>query len=147
MKTFKILMMAVFSIMYVSVIAQGKAGKKDTTRNTILYTCPMHPEVEMKKAGHCPQCGMQLQVSKKEEMKNAVVKNYTCPVHTQVISDKPGNCSKCGMHLNLSPKEKMKMEVMKTYTCPMHPDVTSDKPGKCPKCGMEMKEKKKDGKS
>ena len=135
------LMMAVFSIMFVSVIAQGKAGKKDTTRNTILYTCPMHPEVEMKKAGHCPQCGMQLQVSKKEEMKNAVVKNYTCPVHTQVISDKPGKCSKCGMNLNLSPKEKIKMNEMNNFTCPMHSDVTGKKGGTCSKCGMKLKEK------
>ena len=141
MKSLKMLMMAVFSIMYVSVIAQGKAGKKDTTRNTILYTCPMHPEVEMKKAGHCPQCGMQLQVSKKEEMKNAVVKNYTCPVHTQVISDKPGKCSKCGMNLNLSPKEKIKMNEMNNFTCPMHSDVTGNKGGTCSKCGMKLKEK------
>ncbi len=138
---FKILMMAVFSIMYVSVVAQGKAGKKDTTRHTILYTCPMHPEVGMKKAGHCPQCGMQLQVSKKEEMKNAVIKNYSCPVHTKVMSDKPGKCSKCGMALNLSPKEKMKVNVMNNFTCPMHSDVTSNKAGICSKCGMKLKEK------
>ncbi len=144
MKSFKIVMMAVFSIMYVSVIAQGKAGKKVTTSNTILYTCPMHPEVEMKKAGHCPQCGMQLQMSKKEEMKNAVVKNYTCPVHTQVISDKPGNCTKCGMNLNLSPKEKMKVNVMNNFTCPMHKDVTRSKAGKCPKCGMNLTISKKE---
>ncbi len=141
MKSFKILMMAVFSIMYISVIAQDKAGKKDTSRNTLLYTCPMHPEVIMKKAGHCPQCGMQLQVSKKEEMKNAVVKNYTCPVHTQVMSDKPGSCSKCGMSLNLSPKEKMKVNVMNNFTCPMHSDVTGNQGGICSKCGMKLKEK------
>lgn len=136
-------MMAVFSIMCVSAIAQGKAGKIVTTRNTILYTCPMHSEVEMKKTGHCPKCGMQLQVSKKEEMKNAVVKNYTCPVHTQVISDKPGKCSECGMNLNLSLKEKMKVNVMNNFTCPMHSDVTSNKAGTCSKCGMKLKEKSK----
>lgn len=26
----------------------------------IVYTCPMHPEVQMDKPGKCPKCGMQL---------------------------------------------------------------------------------------
>ena len=26
----------------------------------IIYTCPMHPEVQMDKPGKCPKCGMEL---------------------------------------------------------------------------------------
>jgi hypothetical protein len=31
---------------------------------TVLYTCPMHPEVVFDKAGTCPKCGMKLVVKK-----------------------------------------------------------------------------------
>lgn len=33
---------------------------------TIIYTCPMHPEVKQDKPGMCPQCGMNLLPSKKK---------------------------------------------------------------------------------
>jgi len=135
------LLIAALTISSVSVFAQEKAGKKDTTQHTVLYSCSMHPDVTSDQPGKCPKCGMDLSVSKKEEMKRQVTKTYTCPVDLDVVSNKPGKCPKCGKKLLLSKKEEMKMEVMKTYTCPMHPDVTSDKPGKCSKCGMDMKEK------
>lgn len=66
-------MMAEFSIMYVSVTAQNKAGRKDTIRHTILFTCLMDPEV--------------------------VMNNFSCPMHSDVTSNKPGKCSKCSMEL------------------------------------------------
>jgi Cu2+-exporting ATPase len=31
---------------------------------TVIYTCPMHPEVKQEKPGICPQCGMNLLPSK-----------------------------------------------------------------------------------
>ena len=31
------------------------------------YTCPMHPEVQQQTPGKCPQCGMDLKASTKEE--------------------------------------------------------------------------------
>jgi transcription initiation factor IIE alpha subunit len=146
MKTIKILMMAVLTILSVSVFAQEKAGKKDTLQHTKLYTCTMHDSVAMKKPGNCPVCGMKLKRSKKEQMKADVMKNYSCPMHADVTSDSPGKCSKCGMSLTASAKEKMKMEVVKAYACPMkcEADKTYDKPGKCPTCGMALKEKKDD---
>src|SRR5678815_3592119 len=85
MKKIMMLLIAALTISSVTVFAQEKAGKKDTTQNTVLYTCPMHPDVKMDKAGKCPKCGMELSLSKKEEMKSAVTKNYTCPVHADVI--------------------------------------------------------------
>lgn len=141
MKKFMMLLIAALTINSVFVFAQEKAGKKDTAQHIVLYTCPMHPDVTSDKPGKCPKCGMDLSLSKKEEMKKEVTKSYTCPVHADVVSDKPGKCPQCRKKLVLS-KEEMKMEVMKTYTCPMHPDVARDKPGKCPKCGMDLIEKK-----
>lgn len=144
MKSFKMLLMAAFSIMTITVFSQEKAGKKDTTQHVTLYTCPKHSDVTSEKAGYCSKCGMKLELSPKEKMKREVTKSYTCPIHADVISEKPGKCSKCGTDMILSPKEKMKMEVVKKYTCSMHPDVTSDKPGKCPKCNMDLVEIKDD---
>lgn len=141
MKTLNILLMAVFSILALTASAQNKAGKKDNTKHTKIYTCPMHDTVAAKKPGNCPVCGMNLELSKKEQMKTEVTKSYSCPMHAEVSSDKPGTCSKCGMKLTLSAKEKMKTEVMNQYSCPMHADVTGNKPGKCSKCGMDLKKK------
>ena len=121
-----------------ATFAQEKAGKKDTAPHVKLYACSMHPDVTSDKPGKCPKCGMELTLSKKEQMKMEATKSYTCPVHTDVVSNSPGKCPKCGKQLTASKKEQMKMEVTKNYTCPMHPDEMSDKPGKCPKCGMDM---------
>ena len=143
MKSIKILLMAVLTILSVSLFAQNKAGKKDVTPHKVFYTCPMHDTIAMTKPGNCPICGMKLQLSKKEEMKMGSKKNYSCPIHITEVSDKPGKCPECGKDLVLTPKEKMKMQAMKLYTCPMHPDVTSDKSGKCPKCGMDLTPVKK----
>ena len=130
--------MAALTITSVSIYAQEKAGKKDTTQHMAMYSCPMHPDVKMDKPGKCPQCGMNLSLSKKEEMKKQVTKTYACPVHADVVSDKSGKCPQCGKKLTLSKKEEMKTETMKSYCCSMHPDMVSDKAGKCPKCGMEL---------
>ena len=136
MKKLLVLLIAALTIGSASSLAQK--AKQDTVKHTALYNCSMHPDVKMDKAGKCPQCGMDLTLSKKEEMKRQVTKTYTCPVHADMVSDKSGKCPQCGKKLSLPKKEQMKAEVMNTYCCSMHPDATSDKPGKCPKCGMEM---------
>ena len=139
MKTIKILLMAVLTILSVTVFAQTKRGYKDTAQHTKLYTCSMHDTVAMKKPGNCPICGMKLNLSKKEEMKLAQTKNYVCPSHPQEASEKAGECSICGMKLSLSPKEKAHLG----YACPMHPNEKSSKDGKCSKCGMALTPVKK----
>lgn len=111
--------------------ATSKESKASTTITT-NYICPMHPDISMDKPGKCSKCGMDLTISKKEQMKMEVMKLYTCPMHPDVVGDKAGTCSKCGMDL----VEK------KTYTCSMHPDIISNKAGACSKCGMELVEKK-----
>ena len=138
MKLFKMLMIAAFTILSVTLFAQTKGGRVDTSKHTVYYTCSMHDSIAMKQPGNCPICGMKLNLSKKEEMKMSITKNYTCPTHASVVKDQPGVCPICGITLNLSAKEKSKLP----YACPMHPDVKSDKDGKCPKCGMNLVQKK-----
>ncbi|PWU23276.1 hypothetical protein C5B42_03530 [Candidatus Cerribacteria bacterium 'Amazon FNV 2010 28 9'] len=138
----KVFIAIIAMLLTCSLFAQEKAGKKDTTQHELIYTCPKHPDVVSNKPGKCPKCGMDLNLSSKEEMKMLVSKTYSCPVHKEITSHDPGKCPQCGRKLNLSPKEQMKAEATKIYTCPMHPDVALDKDGKCPKCGMALVEKK-----
>jgi transcription initiation factor IIE alpha subunit len=133
----KIIVLIVAVLLFAPVIfAQSKAGKQDTTQHVAYYTCPMHPDVLADKPGKCPKCGMDLNLSSKEELKSKVTKTYTCPVHADIVGDSAGTCPKCGKLLALSAKEKMKADAVKIYTCPMHADVSSKEGGKCPKCGM-----------
>jgi len=86
----------------------GEKGKSDITSGTlvhhehapVIYTCPMHPEIQQDKPGSCSKCGMALEAS---TLPAATKIQYTCPMHPEVVSDKPGNCPKCGMALE--PKE------------------------------------------
>jgi len=64
MKKIFILALA-FLINSPALFAQEKAGKQDTTQHTVYYSCPMHPDVIMDKAGKCPKCGMDLVLSTK----------------------------------------------------------------------------------
>lgn len=50
---------------------QGKAVSE--IQKVVKYTCPMHPDVVLNKAGKCPKCGMAL-VEKKEMVKKEVKK-------------------------------------------------------------------------
>jgi len=131
-----------FFIGSLSLLAQTKAGKTDTTKHTTYYTCSMHTNIVSDKPGKCPTCGMDLVLSGKEQIKAAASKNYSCPVHVNVFSHDPGKCPQCGRKMQLSAKEQMKAEAGKVYTCPMHPEVALNKNGVCPKCGKALVEKK-----
>jgi CopA family copper-resistance protein len=98
----------------------------------VIYTCPMHPEVQQSKPGNCPKCGMKLVVKK-----------------TKATKPKAKASAPAGKAPALKPTQKhdMKMPVKKqhaddskmvNYTCPMHPEVHESKPGNCPKCGMKL---------
>src|SRR4051794_17440286 len=95
----------------------------EAPEGTVVYTCPMHPEVVSLEEGKCPQCGMKLMPTP-----GAVI--YACPMHPDVISATDGKCPECGM--KLMPTAGL------AYTCPMHPDVVSAEQGKCPQCGMKL---------
>src|SRR3954464_5105733 len=64
----------------------------EVPEGTVVYSCPMHPEVVSLEEGKCPQCGMKL-------MPTAGAVVYTCPMHPDVISDEQGKCPHCGMKL------------------------------------------------
>ena len=141
----KKLIIVALSILIASpaLFAQTKAGKKDTQQHATFYSCPMHADVASNQPGKCPKCGMDLNLTNKEEMKKDVTKNYTCPVHFEITKHDPGKCPNCGKKLSLSPKEQMKAEVTKIHTCEMHPEVALDKDGKCSKCAIALAERNK----
>ena len=66
------------------------------TKNGVMYTCPMHPEIRQPAPGSCPKCGMALEP---ETPVVAGAVEYTCPMHPEIVRYEPGNCPICGMAL------------------------------------------------
>jgi len=75
--------------------------QKQIHKEKIIYTCPMHPEVQSDKPGKCPKCKMNLEkkVIKMDTQAKIQKDVYTCPMDPEVKSDKPGKCPKCKMNL------------------------------------------------
>lgn len=63
----------------------------------VIYTCPMHPEIEQAGPGSCPKCGMALEPKGVPVTPSRI--EYTCPMHPQIVRDQPGSCPICGMAL------------------------------------------------
>lgn len=136
MRTIKLLTAtAVFIAVSLSASAQEKAGKKDTTKHTVIYSGTTHTGSNQAN-GNC--CSNQ-QLSKKEQMKLQVTKRTKQPVHTVALTDNHRKCSECGMNRTMSAKEKMKVNVVNNYQCPMQ-SATGDKKEKCSKCDMALTE-------
>ena len=38
----------------------GMDKTKQEKKQPVIYTCPMHPEIQSSKPGNCPKCGMKL---------------------------------------------------------------------------------------
>ena len=93
MKSIKLSMMATLTILSVAVFAQDSSKNKmkidHHMKDSVIYTCTMHPDVLSDKPGKCPKCGMDL-IQKK--MKMEAMKTYTCPMPSDVTSAKPGKC-------------------------------------------------------
>jgi Cu+-exporting ATPase len=87
---------------------QSSSAKMEMAKDSVYYTCSMHPEVRLDKPGKCPKCGMTLE---KKTVKMTTMKTYTCSMHPEVTSDKPSKCPKCGMDLVV--KTDMKQGKMK----------------------------------
>ena len=64
---------------------------------SLVYTCPMDPDVQSPTLKPCPKCGMALEPM--VPAAPAVSIEYTCPMHPEVTSDRPGACPTCGMAL------------------------------------------------
>ena len=77
----------------VSLVAEMDLGEPELPPGaTVVYTCPMHPEVLSDEPGKCPDCGMKL-------LATAAPAAFACPMHPEVTSDQPDRCPDCGMKL------------------------------------------------
>ena len=76
---------------------RAASSSNEVTTGSVLYICPMCPEVKQTVPGACPSCGMALEASGIPVLETRT--EYTCPMHPEVVQDRPGNCPKCGMAL------------------------------------------------
>jgi FtsP/CotA-like multicopper oxidase with cupredoxin domain len=78
----------------IAFVAEMDLGEPDLPAgSTVVFTCPMHPEVITNEPGRCPICGMKLLATE------AAPIAYACPMHPDVRSAEAGRCPKCGMKL------------------------------------------------
>ena len=108
----KLIILAAAVIASIVAFGQTKAGKIDNTEHAIIFACPAQSEVISNEPGKCPFCGMDLNLSPKEELKTQISKSYSCPRYADVTSDKTGR------KLNISPKEEMKMQIARVNRVP-----------------------------
>jgi CopA family copper-resistance protein len=113
----------------------------------VIYTCPMHPEVQMDNPGKCPKCGMNLV---KKTLKASPQKNVQKPAAKQTTPVQKAQAKPASPAENQQAKPPVstpathqtipgdKSKTTSVYTCVMHPEVQMDKPGNCPKCGMTL---------
>jgi Cu+-exporting ATPase len=68
---------------------------------SLVYTCPMHPEIRRDEPGSCPKCGMALEplMPATAPLPAARATEYVCPMHPEIVRSEPGNCPICGMAL------------------------------------------------
>ncbi len=70
------------------------SGSAQDPPATVVYVCPMHPDVQSKVPGSCQKCNMKLVATK-----GGADAFYVCPMHPDVIASEPGDCPKCRMKL------------------------------------------------
>ena len=59
MKTLILFALAIFALGHTDAMAQAPASMQQQ-KASVVYTCPMHPDVKSKKRGKCPKCKMDL---------------------------------------------------------------------------------------
>jgi Cu+-exporting ATPase len=102
-----------------------QASRAAPATDTVMYVCPMHPEVRQNGPGDCPKCGMHL-VPEEEVAAHTGHDHHT---HDH--------------HASTAPADDRYDTVPDGYdgavfTCPMHPTVRQTEPGSCPICGMGL---------
>ncbi|TQM49556.1 CopA family copper-resistance protein [Arcticibacter tournemirensis] len=97
----------------------------------VIYTCPMHPEIQSAKPGNCPKCGMKLVAQKK----TSVQPKKAAPTKKSPPAKMNGQS---GKNMPMQKQAAATPSTAVTYTCPMHPEIHTSEPGNCPKCGMKL---------
>lgn len=77
-------------------------------QESIVYECPMHPEVQSSTPGKCPKCKMTLVAKKPPAVDSSEAQS------------------------------RETVQQADSYMCAMHPDIRTSSPGKCPKCAMAL---------
>ncbi len=99
---------------------------------SIIYTCPMHPQIRQEEPGSCPLCNMKL-VPKKAS--GGAEKSS----EQDGKAEGEAHCCHHGhRHHDASEKPSTPLSGPVVYTCPMHPQIRQDGPGSCPLCGMGL---------
>lgn len=79
MKTY--LLFLILFITTQQLFAQNDSTKTQAV-DSVIYTCPMHPEITSDKPGKCPKCGMEL-IQKNSPPENKM-DMMMCPMHGMV---------------------------------------------------------------
>ncbi|MEQ8554084.1 MAG: heavy metal-binding domain-containing protein [Cyclobacteriaceae bacterium] len=77
----------VFMAVVAPLLAQNEMGQiQPSPTDSIVYSCPMHPEITSHKPGKCPKCGMDL-VQKDPASPGHEMNMMMCPMHGMVDMD------------------------------------------------------------
>lgn len=112
----------------------NQTHRSDATQESMIYTCPMHPEVRETEPGDCPKCGMHLvpegeaAASKHDHDGHNAAHGHDGHAHPAATIAKKG-----GRYDTVPVGHQGAV-----YTCPMHAEVRQMKPGSCPICGMGL---------
>jgi len=75
---------------------EPRPAQPAAAKSSVMYTCPMHPDIRQPVPGSCPKCGMALEP---ESPSVSGPVEYTCPMHPEIVRNEPGSCPICGMAL------------------------------------------------
>ena len=76
-------------------LAQERVTASTASEPSVIYICPMHPEVQTPSIGKCPRCKMSLVAVPVTPGRVS----YSCPTHPGFVSAVPGVCWRCGAAL------------------------------------------------
>lgn len=86
----------------------GDASKMDHSSHAsetseTIWTCSMHPQIQLPEPGPCPLCGMDLIPMEKEKVTSTTLAKkkpkYACSMFCTPSMDEPGKCPICGMDM------------------------------------------------
>ncbi|MBS1511668.1 MAG: hypothetical protein JST86_12555 [Bacteroidetes bacterium] len=133
MKSLRILMMAVFSILTISAIAQNQSKKEQMKMEVMKIQSSSKVFVS---TGAFLKAGLLTSLSAKEQMKSNVTKTNNTVSDYYAGAVKSPLCPDCLVYSTASPKEQMKLRVMNLDKCSMSPVKGIAEAGKCSICGM-----------